>query len=199
MAANSIKGKIYQYLVTHLMTELSDAKMTAIGLPKGVQWIDKNKGQLENLDEEHPIPMPCILISFGRSEYITRGVGTQQGDMRIEITIGYESFSDSDGLSMDQDKAIEMWEFNDQVFMAMQGLSADLFSNMDRATEQDDINHDTILKTVQEYRCRVIDESAFAHRKYVDATVALDLRKNLMKPGEETVVPEKPATPYQIP
>lgn len=66
----------YQQLAAHL----------AAALPE-LQWIDRDKGQLENPEAFHSIVLPGLLLGFGPVEWEGLSMGSQQGQLTLTVSL----------------------------------------------------------------------------------------------------------------
>jgi hypothetical protein len=162
----SVKGHTFKEISSYLIQELQfhDGRLPSL------QWVDRDKGQFEQMDRELPIPFPAILLSFGRAEYETVGKSTQEGSGILRIRVGYESYAESFDGSIDQEQALKFWEFMEEVHKKLQGLSGTYFSSLERIAEEEDLDHDMIIVNIMEYRCKIFDSSADKTKRYVLAT-----------------------------
>src|SRR6185437_2811549 len=82
----------------------------------------------------------------------------------------FENYADSFNGSMNQDKALQFFDFNEAVHQSLQGFDGDLFTALDRVSDEDDEDQDMIIGTVFEYTTLITDTSADEHRKYTVVT-----------------------------
>lgn len=169
---SSIKGHTHTEIETYLKQKLTDLK-----------WFDKDKGQLENINN-HVMPFPAILMSYGRTTWKTESKGIQKGVGILRFKIAYESYEDSFSGSVNQDKALAFFEFNEKVHEALQGLSTTYVKGLERITDEDDENHKNIIVTVFEYACTIFDNSAQEDKTFVLAEPELNVsyKKELSRP-----------------
>jgi len=93
----SVKGLTHKEIETYLMQTVPTLK-----------GFDKDKGQFEN-HSNHVLPLPYILMSFGRTSYETQGNQAQKGNLSLRFRIGYENYADSFNGSINQEKALEFF------------------------------------------------------------------------------------------
>lgn len=167
----SVKGTTYKELEAFIKTKVPTLK-----------WFDKDKGQLENLSN-HVIPLPALFLSFGNTSYETQTNNIQKGRALIRFRIAYENYADSFSGSVNQDKALEFFEFTESIYTAFQGLSTTYLKNMDRVTDEDDLNHKNVIVTVMEFAGTLIDDSAEDNKTFTlvdpDPALNVDYKKEL--------------------
>ncbi|MDY3352312.1 hypothetical protein PG357_10005 [Riemerella anatipestifer] len=169
----SVKGDIYKTIEAHLMDNV-----------EGLAVVDKDRGQLENISE-FAMPFPAILMSYGRFEYEPIGGGLKKGTGTIQFRVAYENYADSYSGSINQDLALQFFEFNEQVQNALEGFSSDLFSPLTLIADEDDKDHKNIIVTIFEYETTIVNKSGANDKNYiqVDATpkVRYTQKENLPK------------------
>lgn len=151
----SVKGHTHKEIETYLMAEV-----------EGLKWFDKDKGQFEDISN-HVMPLPAILMSFGRTPYEAQGNNIQKGQLTLRFRIGYENYADSFVGSVNQEKALEFFQFNENVFKALQGLSTTYTRNLERTADEDDIDHKNLIVTIMEFTGTLIDDSADECKNFV--------------------------------
>ena len=97
-----------------------------------------------------------------------------------------ENYADSYTGSINQDKALAFFEFNEKVHQALQGLCGTYFGALARVADEDDQDHKNVIVTVFEYETTIIDSSANTKKSYVLADPELDVRhkKTLPERGD---------------
>lgn len=171
----SIKKDIYLALCEQLNTKLNGLN----GVPK-LQWIDKDMGQLNWLDEYHPIPKPAVLIKFGRTQWETTTGGLQQGDSIIEVSVLFDNMADSFDGSTNQDLALEFFDFNEEVFEALQGFCGENFSALVRIEDDEDTDHKNFIVTPMRFATVITQEDpSYKSQKSVEADVTVLHKKAL--------------------
>ena len=155
-----------------------------------LEFVDKYRGQL-NTPGIFTFPRPAVFISFGRFDWESMVNGSQIGKGVIKFRIVVENYADSYEGSVNQDLALEFFEFNEKVHEALQGLSGTYFSNLERTTDEDDEDHGNVIVTVMEYKTTLVDTSASTTKNYVLVDPDLNVAyKN--KQEFPAVVPETP-------
>ena len=157
----------------------------------GLEFVDKYRGQLDT-PGIFTFPRPAVFISFGRFEWESMVDGTQRGEGLIKFRIVVENYADSYEGSVNQDLALDFFEFNEKVHEALQGLSGTYFGNLERKTDEDDEDHGNLIVTIMEYQTTLFDNSANTTKNYV--LVEPDLNVEYKNKQEfPTTVPETPA------
>ncbi len=188
----SIKGTIYTEIADRLFAKLSFAPEAEL---PSLRWVDKENGQFRLMDQGFPIPLPAITIGFARAEYTSNGQNVQEGQATIRIRIGYESYADSFEGSSNQAESLKYYEFQEQVYAALQGFSGTNFSALERVAEEDDEDHDAMIVTIIDFATMITDTGAITAKDYVLATIdpVPEHQKNL--PINPVVI----KTPFVIP
>jgi hypothetical protein len=137
-------------------------------------FVDKYRGQLDT-PGIFTFPRPAVFISFGRFEWESMVNGSQRGEGLIKFRIVVENYADSYEGSVNQDLALDFFEFNEKVHEALQGLSGTYFSNLKRKTDEDDEDHGNLIVTVMEYQTTLIDNSANETKNYVLVDPAINV------------------------
>lgn len=172
----SVKGHTHKEIETYLMQTVT-----------GLKGFDKDKGQFDDMSN-HILPMPYILMSFGNTPYQTLSNKVQKGTVNLRFKIGYENYADSYKGSINQEKALEFFEFNEAVYKALQGLSTTYLRNLERTSDEDDDNHKNIIITIYDFTGTLIDDSAEEGKNFTLVEPELDVKyKNkLSKPVTTT-------------
>lgn len=157
-------------------------------------FVDKYRGQLDS-QGIFTFPRPAVFISFGRFEWESQVDGSQIGTGLIKFRIAVENYADSYEGSINQDLALDFFEFNEKVHEALQGLSGTYFSTLQRVTDEDDEDHGNVIVTVMEYQTTIIDRSARTDKNYVLVDPELNIE---YKNKEEFPKPAEEPTPYII-
>ena len=179
----SVKGHTHKELETYLKQQIPALK-----------WFDKDKGQFENISN-HVMPFPAILFSYGNTPYTTMGNKVQKGAVTLRFRIGYENYADSFIGSINQEKALDFFEFNEAVYKALQGLSTTYLRNLERSTDEDDTDHKNVIVTIMEFTGTLIDDSAEEGKNFTLVEPELDIKykKELTRPAvvedDEFIIP----------
>jgi len=171
----SVKGHTHKEIETYLMQVVPTLK-----------GFDKDKGQFENISN-HVLPLPYVLMSFGRTTYEAQGNLAQKGILTLRFRIGYENYADSFNGSINQEKALEFFDFNEAIFVALQGLSTTYIRNLERTADEDDQDHKNVIVTVMEFTGTLIDDSAEETKKFqlVEPDLNVEYKKPLTRPGAD--------------
>jgi hypothetical protein len=170
----SVKGDIFRQLSTYLMETLQNydpvAHPEGVFLPEmnlpGLAWVDKQMGQMNHPELSQLVPLPAILIGFRKTTWNSESRRVQKGDSVLTFWVYFENYADSFTGSINQDIALRFFEFNEQVHLALQGYDGDLFTRLDRISDEEDEEQDMIIGTLFEYSTIISDRSADEHRNY---------------------------------
>lgn len=124
---------------------------------EGLKWIDRNMGQIQMLDgtEGDLVPMPGILIQFGRNEKSNVGRNVQKGAATFIFSILYENIARSHSGSSDQDIALRYFDFIESVHLVLQGFEGDNFTPLMQSATEEDPEHRGFVVNVLEYRTTI--------------------------------------------
>lgn len=158
----SVKGTVFTAIGQHLMQKLQFAPET--GLPS-LQWFDKDFGQAKLIqDGVIALPMPAVLFSFKTPDWGNTLSPVQHGETMIRVRVLFENYADSfqtaEGASINQDKALQFFEFNERVHMALQGFEGNGFTALNRASDDEDDDHNNVIVTDVYYSTLISDDSA---------------------------------------
>ena len=168
----SVKGHTHKELETYLKQQIPTLK-----------WFDKDKGQFNDLIN-NLMPFPAILFSFGNTPYETMSNKVQKGKVTLRFKIGYENYADSFIGSINQEKALEFFDFNEKVYKALQGLSTTYLRNLERSSDEDDDDHKNVIVTIFEFTGTLIDDAAEEGKNFtlVEPVLEVKSKKTLTKP-----------------
>lgn len=144
-----VKKQIYLAIQDHLVQTIPSLK-----------WIDKNMGQLASLDQQLPIPMPGILISFGSTQWLTISAGLKQGQAIITFIILFENYADSFTGSVNQDLALSYFDFTEEVATALEGFSGSNFTPLVLIADQEDEDHANFIATMLQFSTVITNSSS---------------------------------------
>jgi hypothetical protein len=125
-------------------------------------WIDLWNNHLANLRDDYPIPFPAIFINFEEVQWRPATAnGGQLGDAIIAIHVCWENYADSyhnlTGGSTNQSTALAMFDFVENVHLAMQGYAGTHFTALQRIRTATDADHDMLIDTVIYYATTLAD------------------------------------------
>lgn len=169
----SVKGDIFRQLSTYLMATLQtyDPALYPDGVfnedmaMPGLKLVDKQMGQFNHPELAQLLPLPAILIGFRKTNWESQSRSVQSGSSILTFWVYYENYADSFVGSMNEDIALKFFDFNEAVHQALQGYDGDLFTALDRISDEDDEEQDMIIGTIFEYTTIITDSSADADRK----------------------------------
>lgn len=177
----SVKKDIFKILGAHLMATVKDLPD---GLPD-LRWFDKQMGQFTSPELAFAVPLPAVLFEFGAITWQDTGKGTQKGEGSIRVTTYFENYANSFVGSLNQDLALQFWEFTEQVHLACQGFSIkDKMGQMARFGDTEDTEQDMIITSANEYAVTIYDCAAYEARDFleVDPEVTVKYKKAISRP-----------------
>lgn len=183
----SIKGDIFKIIGDHLMAKLQFAD----GSLPNLQWYDKDFGQADLLrDGVIVLPLPAVLISFKTPEWSSGLSSVQQGRTAVRVRVLFENYADSfqasTGESINQDKAIQFFEFNEKVHLALSKLQGDNFTGLERSGDDEDEDHTNVITTDVFYSTIITDDSANATVELESPVPAKTRQHDIERPDIET-------------
>lgn len=188
----SVKKEIFKILGDHLMATVKDLPD---GLPD-LRWFDKQMGQFTSPELSFAVPLPAVLFEYGPITWTEASKGIQKGDGSIKVTIYFENYANSFTGSLNQDLALQFWEFTEQVHLACQGFSIpDKMGKMVRFGDAEDTEQDMIITSSNEYAVTIYDVAAYEARNFVDVDpeVIVEYKKVSSRP-----VPDPDCRPFVI-
>lgn len=150
----STKGIIFKELSAHLLQQVNT-----------LEWVDKDRGQIED-PTNFMFPKPAVFLNFRVPEYENMADGKQIGKAILRVRTVVENYAESNSQSLNQDMALQFFEFNEKVHQALQHLHGSLFQNLQRISDEDDNDHKNLIVTIMEYSFVLIDTSTVHLKGY---------------------------------
>lgn len=175
----SVKKLIFKEIGTHLMQKLNVSTNAQYPnhLPH-LQWYDKQMAQFSDAETSFALPLPAILIEFGQFTWTTAGKNTQRGEGVLRFYTYFENYANSFNGSLNQDLALQFWEFTEEVHKYLQGLAIEgVLSPLERVTDAEDIEQDMIITSILEYNTTIIDNSTNDTRNYIEVTPDMNVQR----------------------
>lgn len=163
----SIKKDLFVQFGAYLMEALKDFP-EELNLPD-LQHFDKQMGQFTNPELFNAIPLPCILMEYGQFDWVTIGKNQQKGSGNIRFYLYFENYADSNAGSINQDLALQFFEFSEQVNMALNGFSLPGMAALERVSDNEDSNQDMIITSTVDFGTVITDVATDYTRKFVMA------------------------------
>jgi len=159
----SIKKDIFKAIGTHLMATLQNMP----GLPNLAHY-DKQMGQFTSPELALVLPLPCVLIEFGNFNWETIGRNNQKGEGVISFSVYFENYANSFTGSLNQDIALQFFEFTEAVHVALQGYGLDFMAPLNRIGDAEDTEQDMIIMSVINYQTTIKDLTTDTRRSFID-------------------------------
>ena len=115
-----------------------------------IKYIDKLFGQPSNLSN-YVIAYPAVLIEFTNFLPISNLQNVQGATIEVKVHLFFENYSDSNLGSIDQEQALAYFDCIDELNEALNTLSGENFSTLQRIGEEEDNDHDNIIQTILTY------------------------------------------------
>jgi len=92
-----------------------------------IKYIDQDLGQLEYYKDRPAVDFPCVLIEFPTASFQEEGQHTQWANVSVQIRLGFEPWSsaNADAPPEVKENALEYYELEHKLFMALQHFDAD--------------------------------------------------------------------------
>lgn len=185
---------------------LKDRLFAKLNAVPALAWCDVWNHQLQYLDagEELPIVFPAIFIEFSGVNWETQKNHTQRGQalwrFHIVCEVYDESYANPNGGSINQNNALEMWDFVQRVHEALQAFQGDSFAPLDRVGEIVDSDHDMLIDTILEYTTIIYDATVGDQLVYDQTATITDTEVTPNSiPVVQPPVTTYPEAPYIIP
>jgi hypothetical protein len=91
------------------------------------------------------------------------------------VVLLYEVYSEFYQNSPDQEDALKCFEYDEQLFAAIQGFAIDGVSQLNRIRTTEEEDHDALVLFTQEYECMITDTGANTYKQYELATPDLSV------------------------
>lgn len=129
-----------------------------------INWVDLNKGQINNYEVRPAIDFPAALLTIAMPRTAKLSRKEQQCDITITVDVVFDFIDDTDSITADEAvvQSLAVYDMANEVYKALQGDSLDgiLRAPMERIAQQDPRRADK-LKVIQlVFTSRYIDTSA---------------------------------------
>ncbi|WP_164126097.1 hypothetical protein [Sphingobacterium luzhongxinii] len=125
-----------------------------------INWVDLNKGQLNNYEERPAIDFPAVLLelSYPRTTKLT---GTQQQcDVEIRASIIFDFMDETSSITPDEtlEKSLEVYDIVQEVHEKLQGLIdiKTIRSPLERMSQRDTPRADKLKVFQVTYNTRLL-------------------------------------------
>ena len=118
-----IRSAVYKQIRDRLLAEI----------PK-LQYVDLQKGQFNNKQQNYPIPLPACLVEFRPVQW-SQSTGGQLGDCIVSIYLYIDHVTDSFDGAEQEEETINLLDNLDDIYDCMQGYSGENFSPLNRETD----------------------------------------------------------------
>ena len=129
-----------------------------------INWVDINKGQINNYEVRPPIDFPAVLLTLNMPRTTKLSGKDQQCEVLITADIVFDCIDDTDSSTQDDalEESLAIYDVANDVYKTLQGqsLSGVLRAPMERIAQQEPRRADK-LKVIQiTFSTRYIDKSA---------------------------------------
>lgn len=100
-----------------------------------VVYVDMQKGQMQRIAENYPLPLPALLIETGDFTFSNAGEFTQKGSGIISFYLYVDLVTDSFSGAENETHTINMLDRFDELYQAFEGFSIDGITPINRVTE----------------------------------------------------------------
>jgi len=116
--------------------------------------------QVAFIEKETPFPFPAIFVEFLPIQWETHGQRVQRADMFVRLHIVTQWFSQTGSYSPDQENALTYLDLSGLVHKQLQGNPILLTNGWMRTQSIINHDHETIVDSIEEYKCQVVDYGA---------------------------------------
>jgi hypothetical protein len=144
-------ANLYLKIVSRLEAEVPELK-----------FIDQDLGQLENYEIRPAVEFPCALIDVDDFDFTDAGnFTTQIGNGLLVIRLGVGAWSPSNNLAPNDVrlKALNYYEIEQKIHVALHGWSNDGFAKLRRKKAKKEERNDNIRVRVISYAVTIQDET----------------------------------------
>ena len=135
--------------------------------------------QVEFIEHETPFLTPAIFVEFMPLQWQTMGNRVQSADLttRRHIVTEWHALTADNVPDEEQELALAYLDIVDSVVAALQGFAAPNTNTWMRTQTIPNHNHERYVDSVEEYICRVIDDSANTPMTGVDGNVIVPAKR----------------------
>lgn len=127
----------------------------------GIQWVDLDKGQLNQYDTRPPIDFPAVLIKISYPSTSKLSKVQQQCNALIKISIVFDCTGDTDSSTPGDilEQSLQIYDTADAIHQLLQGYIdiKVIRSPLDRVSVMDTSRPDQIKVLEYTYSTRIID------------------------------------------
>lgn len=116
--------------------------------------------QVEFIEQETPFQTPAIFVEFQPLQWRTLGNRVQDADLTTRLHIVTEWNALTADYAPEEEEALEYLEIVDSVVTAMHEFTAPNTNTWMRTQTIPNHNHERYVDSVEEYICKVVDNSA---------------------------------------
>lgn len=129
--------------------------------------------QVEFIEQETPFQTPAVFVEFLPLQWRTLGNRMQDADLttRLHIVTEWHALTADYTPDEEQELALAYLDIVDSVVAALQGFSAPNTNTWMRTQTIPNHNHERFVDSVEEYICKVTDNSANTPMTGVDGNV----------------------------
>jgi hypothetical protein len=113
------------------------------------------------------LALPAILIDFGTTPWSRNKQGVQQGEMTIRFHIVNELYEDFFEGAETQSRALEIFDFVEEVYLLLQDFSGETFSKLERTQTDTDTNFDSVIIHILTFKTLYTDTTKADNSKYI--------------------------------
>jgi hypothetical protein len=117
-------------------------------------------------DEGQSLALPAVLLEFGNINWARNKQGVQQGEVNIRVYILLDLYEDFYAGADTQSRALAMFDFVEEVYLALQDFSGDNFSPLERKSSEIPSDFDSVMVHILSFRTVYSDSSKAQNSKY---------------------------------
>jgi len=108
-------------------------------------YVDIWNRQPDRQNEQHPLFLPAVFVEFVQANPVRSKNGVQQLSVNLTLHLVQESYSDSYEGAETQAKALEVFDFVEQVYVSLQDFAGEKFSPLERKATRYDDNYSNVI------------------------------------------------------
>lgn len=123
-----------------------------------LKWVDWNFGQLTETQEQYPIPLPAVLITFGDFSFNDLPSRVQEGEATIHLDLYVRRAGDAQAGSPKQEKVIKQLVLLDEISSRLHAeWYTDRIQALHRRAESPIATPSDLIGVRQTYEARLVD------------------------------------------
>ena len=149
-----------------IFNDIATTLKAAMPSIRDVTWWNN---QLSNQSEENPIALPAVYVAID-IDWSAEAAGRQRGDATVTLHVVGESFENAYHQSVDYAGATENVNRVNDTYKAIQGLTGDNYTALERRRTVLDNNADHMIDHQLQFTCVITDDQLDFNNTYQKIT-----------------------------